>query len=110
MRFLLDSMLPPRAVELLRSAGHDAQTPTELGAHNLDDDQLIEICTQEDRVIVTENAVDFAAVISCPVLLVRKSWWASETLSTRLAASVPRWATANPEPGPWAHWLLADLR
>lgn len=110
MKFLIDSMLPPHAAQQLRDLGHDAVTPTEMGAHNLPDDVLIELATQERRVIVTENASDFASVMTCPVLLVRKSWWPRDSLASRLAATLDRWADANPEPGTWAHWLESDFR
>lgn len=110
MRFLIDSMLPPAVVELLEQAGHSATTPSLLGAHNLPDDTVIQLAAADGRVIVTENASDFAGVSSCPVLFVRKSWWPSASLSTRLAAALGRWASANPDPGPFPHWLTADLR
>jgi hypothetical protein len=110
VKFLVDSMLPPRTSELLAAAGHDANTPTQLGAHNLPDDRLAQLASADDRVIITENARDFAAVGTCPVLLVRKSWWPRGSLAEDLAAAVSRWAAANTEPGPWAHWLPAELR
>ena len=74
------------------------------------DEVLIEIATTNSRVIVTENIRDFAKVTTCPVVLVRKSWWPPEALSRRLAAALERWATANPEPGPWPQWLDAEFR
>ena len=110
MRFLIDSMLPPQVVDQLRDLGHDAVTPATLGAHNLPDDVLIQLATQERRVIVTENASDFADATACPVLLVRKSWWPRESLAARLARALDRWAIANPEAGAWVHWLEAELR
>ena len=103
-------MLPPEAAEFLNAAGHDATTPAFLGAHNLPDEVLIELAAADGLVIVTENASDFAAVTTCPVLFVRKAWWPPESLSSRLAAAVDRWASANRQPGPWPHWLLAELR
>lgn len=109
MKFLVDSMLPPRAAELLGAAGHDAATPVQLGAHNLPDGELIRLATIEGRVVVTENARDFADA-TCPVLLVRKSWCPAQALAERLSTAIDRWASANAEPGPWAHWLTADLR
>lgn len=109
MKFLVDSMLPPRTVELLVAAGHDAVAPAQLGAHNLPDDELIHLASVEGRVIVTENARDFAPA-GCAVLLVRKSWWPAAALAERLSSAIDRWADANPEPGPWAHWLAAELR
>ncbi len=110
MRFLIDSMLPPRTVELLAAGGHHATTPAQLGAHNLSDDTLIALAVAEERVIVTENASDFAAVTTCPVLLVRKAWWPPESLAPKLADALKRWASTHQEPGHWAHWLPAELR
>ena len=110
MRFLIDSMLPPDTCELLRERGHDAVTPTDLGAHNLPDETLIELAGADDRVIVTENAVDFAQATSCTVLLVRKEWWPSKGIVASLADSADRWARDHPDPGHWAHWLDATYR
>ena len=110
MRFLIDSMLPPRVAELLGEHGHDATTPTQLGAHNLPDDVLVQLAAADDRVIVTENASDFAATTACPVLLIRKAWWPTASLAQTLAGALDRWAKANAEPGRWAHWLPAELR
>ena len=110
MRFLVDSILPPRVAQLLRDAGHDAVTPRGLGGHNLSDQQLIELAAQEGRVIVTENASDFAETSSCSVLLVRKSWWPVGSIAADMARALDRWAGENPEPGRWAHWLQVDLR
>lgn len=103
-------MLPPVVAELLEAGGHDATTPAQLGAHNLPDEVLVELAIAESRVIVTENASDFAAVTGCPVLLICKSWWPSRSLTERLARALDRWALANPDPGPWSHWLHAELR
>jgi uncharacterized protein with PIN domain len=110
VRFLIDSMLPPQVASLLRATGHDAFSPADLGAHALPDDALIEIASAEHLVIVTENASDFAAVTTCPVVFVRKSWWPAEALVSRLALALDRWAAAHPDLGPWAHWLEAGLR
>jgi hypothetical protein len=110
VKFLIDSMLPPRVAELLNAAGHDAATPLQLGAHNLPDDVLVELATAQERVIVTENASDFAAVTTCPILLLRKSWWPPGSLADQLAGALDRWAQTNAEPGCWAHWLPAQVR
>lgn len=103
-------MLPPKVVERLREMGHEAATPSELGAHNLPDDVLIQIASGDGWVIVTENAIDFAHVTTCPVLFVRKDWAARGSLARRLASAVSAWAEADPEPGDWPHWLPANLR
>ena len=103
-------MLPQRVTELLEAAGHDATTPAPLGAHSLPDEVLVELASTERRVIVTGNASDFAARVTCPVLLVHKARWPSNVLSPQLATALSRWAVANAEPGPWAQWLAADMR
>ena len=82
MKFLIDSMLPPSLVELLDALGHDCTSPSMLGAHNLPDDVLVRLARADDRVIVTENASDFAAVTDCTVLFVRKSWWPAGSLAS----------------------------
>lgn len=110
MKFLIDAMLPPSVVELLEHLGHDGTTPSMLGAHNLPDDVLVQLASADDRVVVTENASDFAAVTGCAVLFVLKSWWPSGSLPSKLATALDRWAKANPEPGPWPHWLPSELR
>lgn len=103
-------MLPPHVADALTAAGHDAITPAERGAQNLPDDALVEIATTERRVIVTENASDFAQVRACPVLFVLKVWWPAEVLAPRLTEALVRWAARNPHPGTWPHWLPAELR
>lgn len=110
MKFLVDSMLPPQIAVHLEEIGHDAVTPAAAGAHNLPDDVLIGLASVERRVIVTENASDFAGTTACTVLLVRKSWWPSEALAPRIAAALDRWAAANADPGSWAQWLEAEFR
>lgn len=110
MRFLIDSMLPPAVSDTLNAAWHDATTPLRLGVHNLADDVLVQIATGDGRVIVTENASDFAHVTTCPVLFVLKAWWPSRALPVRLGAALMRWRESNPDPGTWAHWLPAELR
>lgn len=110
MKFLVDSMLPPDTCELLATRGHTAVTPTDLGAHNLPDDTLIEIAGTDGWVVVTENASDFAHATACTVLLVRKQWWPDATLAARLADSLDHWAQEHADPGHWAHWLDATYR
>jgi uncharacterized protein with PIN domain len=110
VRFLVDAMLPPDMAVRLREQGHDAVTPTELGAHSLPDDALIELAIANGQVIVTENAIDFAHVTTCTVLFVRKDWWPRTTLADRLAKAISAWAERNPEPGDWPHWLPRELR
>lgn len=110
MKFLIDAMFSPEVAKILNSIGHDAVTPADRGGMRQSDQFLIQVASVEDRVIVTENWPDFAGVTTCPVLFVRKSLWPSKTLSSSLAASLDRWAAANPSPGAWAYWLDAVHR
>lgn len=110
MRFIIDSMFPPEVCERLRRLGHEAVSPKDLGGHNLPDSALVQIAIDQGFVIVTENARDFAPVPDCSVILVRKSWWPVNRLAAGLATAVDRWASSNPEPGHWAHWLDAEFR
>src|SRR3954452_4989202 len=103
-------MLPPAVAQLLEAAGHDATTPALLGAHNLPDETLVQLAATDGRVIVTENASDFANVTTCVELFVRKSWWPMASLSRKLTVALDRWAAANPDPGAFPHWLPVDLR
>jgi predicted nuclease of predicted toxin-antitoxin system len=110
VKFLIDSMLPPQVADKLNQLGHDAVPPTGMGVHNLPDEVLIELASAEGRVIVTENASDFARATASPVLLVRKSWWPTDAIASRVVAALDRWGAANPAPGCWAHWLESELR
>lgn len=110
MRFLIDAMLPPHTRHLLTDRNHEAVTPTDLGAHSLPDDTLIEVAGTDGWVVVTENASDLAHASSCTVLLVRKEWWPNDALATHLADSLDRWAHDHPDPGHWAHWLDSTYR
>jgi uncharacterized protein with PIN domain len=109
LKFIVDAMLPSESARLLRAAGHDVMTPSDLGAHNLPDDVLIEHAVQRGAVVVTENIADFAGA-ACTVLLVRRSWWPRQAPAARLATAVVAWATATPAPGAWTYWLDAKFR
>lgn len=60
--------------------------------------------------IVTENMPDFAHVTTGTVLFVRKRWWPSQVLASRMTAALERWAVAHPKPGYGARWMEADVR
>ena len=110
MRFFIDAMWPPSVSQYLNQNGHDAVSPDSLGIPRMEDRDIVLLATDQQRVIVTENAKDFYFVASCPVLIVLKSWWPRQVASSRLGMLLDRWAAANPEPGPWTQWLPAEFR
>src|SRR5262245_53769191 len=99
-------MLPSESADRLNRLGHEATTPR----FKMSDADIIQVAVMEQRVIITENFRDFAPVRGCPVLFIRRSWWSKQTLASRLATAVHRWAVANPRPGYWAQWLPAEFR
>jgi hypothetical protein len=106
-------MLPTATVEHLRQLGHDAVSVagSSPGATDL---SVFELAVNDDRVLVTENFADFAAILEqrqaleepcVPVVFVRKAAFPRRgALPTRLAQHLDRWATANPEPYEGIHW------
>jgi hypothetical protein len=109
MRFFLDGMLPAETREILQSRGHDVVSPSTLRAPRLLDLTIVEIASDEGRVVVTENWRHFTQVRTCPVLFVNKKWWRRSVMAGRLASALDRWSIANPEPGSWAQWLPAEF-
>lgn len=101
-------MLPFGTAGLLKAVGHQAATPARLGAHNLPDDVLIQLAASDGRVIVTENASDFASVTTCPVLFVLKGRVA-HCLPRDQARRRHRWM-GHLEPGPRPLAPLARCR
>ena len=53
MRFKLDENLPSELGDVLRQAGHDAQTVLDQGLGGSRDQDLAAVCRREDRIIIT---------------------------------------------------------
>jgi predicted nuclease of predicted toxin-antitoxin system len=63
VKFLIDQNRSPRLAELLRGDGHDAVHTLELGLERAADDELIELASLQDRVIVSGDT-DFGALLA----------------------------------------------
>lgn len=114
MKWLIDEMFPHAVAEELRDKGHDAVAVFELEMQGALDDEVFERAVKEKRVVVTENFVDFAALVErrqadddpcTPVVFVRKlSFPAGGALPAHLAEHLDLWAEANPDPYEGLHW------
>ncbi len=69
MKFLVDQNRSPRRAEALRDAGHDAVHTLNLGLERTEDEHLVALAAEEDRVIVTGDT-DFGALLA---LMARRS-------------------------------------
>jgi hypothetical protein len=114
VRWLLDEMLAPATAEHLRQLGHDAVAVRDVGLAGADDLTVFAFAVSEQRVAVTENFADYAAILETRLsreepcvgaVFVRKSDFPSGGgLATHLAAHLDKWAAANPDPYPGGHW------
>ena len=65
MRLFIDECLSPTLARLLNESGeHDAIHPLNVGRRGEPDHIVVQRCLSEDRVIVTENARDFRALLA----------------------------------------------
>ena len=116
MRFLIDEMFSAAVARHLRDLGHDARHVRDLGLAGSTDDELLAVATAQDRVVVTENAVDFlalldaaatAGVLTPPVVLARGRTLPPDAgaMANELANRLARWAHNHPDPYCHVHWL-----
>lgn len=65
MRLFVDECLSPELARRLNATGqHDALHPRNVGRLGEPDHVILTRCVAEDRVIVTENAVDFRKLVA----------------------------------------------
>ena len=122
MRFLIDEMFSAAVAGHLRDLGHDARQvgdPGPAGRTDLagrTDDEVFAAATVEDRVVVTENAVDFVALFDAtasagwltpPVVLARGRTLPPDAgaMANELANRLARWVHNHPDPYRHVHWL-----
>jgi predicted nuclease of predicted toxin-antitoxin system len=63
VRLLVDQNLAGRVAEFLREAGHDAVHVRDLGMQRAEDDEILRVALDEERVIVSEDT-DFGALLA----------------------------------------------
>jgi hypothetical protein len=97
-------MFPPRTCGELADRGHDAVHVRDQGVDARPDVEVAAVARAEERVLVTENAQDFATEPGIVVLFVLKSRLRAGGLHVHLAALVDGWARANPDPYLGPHW------
>jgi len=115
VRFLIDEMYAERVAELLVERGHDAVHVRDIGLGGAPDVDLLARAVDEDRTVITENAVDFlplldqrqgAGAAMTPVLVALTAGrGVGGTLHARLAVAIDAWAAENSDPYAHAHWL-----
>jgi predicted nuclease of predicted toxin-antitoxin system len=62
MRFFIDEDLSPALVAECHKAGYDATCSRDRGRLGVSDRAVAELCMDEDRILVTNNAGDFLAL------------------------------------------------
>lgn len=108
-------MFPAGVATELRKRGHDARAAVQ-DLRALTDEQLLDAAIAEERVLVTENVVDFVGLLEdrlghggqlAPVVFVLKSALPRDAmqLSRALAGRLDAWAAEHAEPFPTAYWL-----
>ncbi len=63
MKFLVDQNRSPRLAQLLREAGHDAVHTLERGLEQADDDVLLDMARDEQRIVISGDT-DFGALLA----------------------------------------------
>jgi hypothetical protein len=116
VRFLIDEMFSPAVARHLTELGHDTRHVRQAGLGGRPDDEVLRWATAENRVVITENAVDFVAlldadtsagVVTAAVVLALKRTLPAEAgaMAHALAERLARWADDHPDPYRHVHWL-----
>jgi predicted nuclease of predicted toxin-antitoxin system len=116
VRFLVDEMFGAKVAVRLAAVGHDALHVAELGLSGAADRDVLVRAAADDRVVVTENAVDFLPLLDertaagdvVPVVVIalrRTLPRPAGAMHHALVERLDRWAAAHPSPYRHAHWL-----
>jgi predicted nuclease of predicted toxin-antitoxin system len=98
LKLFIDECLSPQLAQHLNATGmHDATHPRDMGRLGDPDQVVLARCIAEDRVIVTENAVDFRKLVSRqdihPGLIILPSVGRAQSL--QLLADALTWLAAQ---------------
>lgn len=109
MRLLLDAHVSgPRVGAKLQSAGHDVRALDQEPAHEgLDDESVLALATEEQRILVTHNIADFPGIL--------RDWAEQQRSHTGtilvygidhsefelITAGIERWLDLYPQPASW---------
>ncbi len=114
MKWLIDEMLPPATATELNALGHDAIALAAAGLDETEDSGIYEVAVEQQRVLVTENFADCAAIVErrvawgepcVAIVFVRKEGFRrGRALPVHFARRLHKWATENPDPYPGLHW------
>ncbi|HEY7069699.1 MAG TPA: DUF5615 family PIN-like protein [Acidimicrobiales bacterium] len=116
MRFLIDEMFGGQMAVHLTACGHDAVHVADVELLSAPDADVLCKAVADDRVLLTENADDFIALLDerekgggglplAVVVIARKSSVRGKAMHRALAERLVRWAKENPEPYRHVHWL-----
>lgn len=109
MRLLLDAHVSgPRVGSRLQASGHDVRAlDQEPALEGLDDESVLSLATQDQRILITHNIADFPSILRD---------WAAEPRSHAgtilvygidhsefelIVAGIERWLAVYPQPGDW---------
>lgn len=109
MRLLLDANLSSRRIGgPLREQGHDVRgVADEPDLEGLDDESVLELATQDERIVITRNSRDFAPICRiwaeagrdhAGVILI---WSLSHRQYGEIIGGVERWLEQIPDPAAW---------
>lgn len=104
MRLLIDEMFPAAVAEHLRRLGHDAVSVHEVsGLRGMPDDVVLDRAVRSDRVLVTENWVDYAPLTSGRshpgvLVLLKSRLPRGAALAHAAAQRIQKWSGSHPDP------------
>ena len=106
MKFKVDENLPAEHAEILRDAGHQADTVADQKLTGADDADLLERCKTEDRILLTLD-LDFSSVQAYPprshsgIVVFRSGTQDKETLLALLKRLLPLFESRSPKQQLW---------